>query len=55
MVEVKIKMELLICFLKVLGMIIIGLLGTGVFLVFMLLIINVLIDIITEMIWRKKL
>lgn len=47
-------MELLICFLKVLGMIIIGLLGTGVFLVFYV-IINVLIDIIIEMIWRKKL
>ena len=46
-------MELLICFLKVLGMIIISLLGTGVFLVFYV-IINVLIDIITEMIWRKK-
>ena len=47
-------MELLICFLKVLGMIIIALLGTGVFLAFYV-IINVLIDIITEMIWRKKL
>lgn len=44
-------MELLICFLKVLGLIMIGLLGTGVFLIFASLIINVLIDIITD-IWR---
>lgn len=44
-------MELLICFLKVLGLIMIGLLGTGVFLIFASLIINVFIDIITD-IWR---